>query len=123
MSFQEVEKETPIWELKSEYKRISRKYEEAKHRMIKLIQFDDISQLSSYDMIELKELYNTKTRLFWDIHMRENPDDHATKEAYAFLRTMTSIEAAEWLVERNLTTHRLAEEIAANPNFLNEVKA
>ena len=123
MAFQEVTKETPLWELKKEYKKASKKYTEAKNRMMKLIDWDDITPLGLHDIIELKELYHAKTELYWKIHMIENPDDHATKEAYAFLRSMTNQEANHWLMEHKLTTHQLAAEIANNPNFLNEVEA
>lgn len=119
--FTEVLKRKPIYELKKDYKKVSKKYQETKDRIIKLIDWDDCDVISSYDLTELKELHSQKHKLYWDIYHLEHPNDIATKKAYDFLEELGTLESLKWLQNHNLTTHKLIVEISNNPNFLEEI--
>ena len=120
MSFQEVQS---IEDMKTEYRRLVRKYDSLRSNLIEKLTFDDLEQLQLYDFFELKETYNQKKTLYWKIHALEHPNDTASKIAYDFLNSMTSRESVHWLQAHGLTTHQLIAEISNNPNFLTEVEA
>lgn len=126
MAFEEVTK-TPtaieINNLKRKYTNVCKKFESKKERFLDHIGWEDFEVLSSYDFIELKELYIEKKQLYWQLHALEHPDDKASKVAYDFLNSMSSLESVDWLRQHNLTTHQLIAEIANNPKYLEEVEA
>lgn len=126
MSFHEVTKApTPseLSNLKRRYRKLSREYDEAKYQFQDHINFEDFEILSVDDFLKLKELYMLTKALYWEIHMLENPEDNATREAYQFLNSMSHNDQVDFLMKHDLTTHRLADMIRENPNFLEEVTA
>ena len=120
MSFTEVQS---IEDMKTEYRRLSRKYDSMKYQYLDSIGAEDFEVLGVNDFLELKELYIQKKKLYWKIHELEHPKDTATREAYRFLNTMSHNEQNDFLMKHHLTTHRLIDAIRENPNFLNEVTA
>lgn len=124
MSFTEVTK-TPtkaeLHQLKSEYKRLCRKYDELKYKYLDSITAEDFEVLHVDDFLELKETYILKKNLYWKIHSIEHPEDTASEKAYRFLNSMNHNDSNDFLMKHDLTTHSLIAEIKKNPNFIEEV--
>ena len=125
MAFTEVTKapkSVELNQLKSEYRRLSRKYDDLKYRYLDSIGAEDFEVLSVDDFLELKEVYILKKNLYWKIHNIENPEDHATETVYRFLNSMNHKDSNDFLMEHGLTTHDLIHKLEENPNFLEEVE-
>lgn len=111
-----------IQELKSEYKKVNKKYTDAKYRFNHAVETHDWEILTVSDFLKMKELYIMDKKLYWKIYSLEHPDDTATVEAYAFLNRLGNDKSNDFLASHRLTTHELIHEIQVNPNFLNEVE-
>jgi len=125
MAFEKVAKaptQSEINNLKRQHRNLEKKYDDAKYRFIQAVGAEDFEVLSTEDFLELKELYIRKKNLYWKIHELEHPNDHATREAYRFMNSMSHNECNDWLMKHHLTTHRLIDCIRENPKFLEEVK-
>lgn len=126
MAFTEVNKaptSAELNQLKREYRKLCRKYDELKYQFQDHINFEDFEILSVDDFLELKEVYIMKKQLYWKIHALENPNDTATETAYRFLNSMSHNDQVDFLMKNDLTTHKLIDEIKKNPNFISEVTA
>lgn len=126
MAFTEVTKaptSAELNQLKSEYRRLSRKYDDLKYQYLDSIGAEDFEVLSVDDFLELKEVYILKKNLYWKIHNIENPNDTASEKAYRFLNSMSHNDQVDFLMKNDLTTHKLIDEIKKNPNFISEVTA
>lgn len=126
MALKEVTKaptRAQINELKREYKALCKKYDDAKYQFRSSLNANDFNSLSIEAFLELKEMHILTKKLYWRIYRLENPDDHATVEAYQFLDSMTEQGKIDWLVSHHLSTIDLIDEIRKNPNFIAEVTA
>lgn len=126
MAFKEVTKaptSAELNQLKSEYRRLCRKYDELKFRYLDSIGAEDFEVLTVDDFLELKEVYILKKNLYWKIHNIENPNDTASEKAYRFLNSMNHNDSNDFLMRHGLTTHDLIHKLEENPNFLEEVTA
>ena len=126
MALKEVTKaptRAQINELKREYKSLCKKYDDKKYQFRSSLNANDFNSLSIEAFLELKELHIRTKKLYWKIHELEHPEDHATREAYKFLDTMTEDGKIDWLVSHHLSTIDLIDEIKKNPNFITEVTA
>lgn len=123
MAFESVKKaptQRELLNMRSNYRKLDKKYSELRANLIDNIIWDNMEQLSSYDLIELKEVYNQKKKLFWEIEAAENPNAAASKMAYDFLNSMTHEESLNWLQSHHLTTHQLIAKLIENPSYLEE---
>ena len=126
MAFEEVTKKpttSQLGSLKREYRKLEKKFDDAKYRFTQSIGFEDFETLSIDDFLSLKELYIRKKKLYWKIYELEHPEDTATVKAYQYLNTLDHNEKIDFLTEIGLTTHELIDEITKNPNFIEEVTA
>ena len=125
MAFEEVTKKptNKLGSLKRQYRKLEKKFYDAKYRFTQAIGFEDFETLSINDFLELKELYIQKKKLYWKIYSLEHPEDTATVKAYQYLNTLDHNEKIDFLTEIGLTTHELIDEINKNPNFIEEVTA
>ena len=126
MAFTEISKaptSAELNQLKNEYRRLSRKYDDLKYRYLDSIGAEDFEVLSVDDFLELKETYILKKNLYWKIHNLENPEDAASEKAYRFLNSMNHKDSNDFLMRHGLTTHDLIHKLEENPNFLEEVTA
>ena len=124
MAFTEVTKaptSAELSQLKREYRKLCREYDELKYQFKEHINDEDFEVLSVDDFLKLKEVYMLKKSIYWKIHRLENPNDTATETAYRFLNSMSHNDQVDFLMEHDLTTHRLIDEIKKNPNFIEEV--
>lgn len=126
MAFEEVGKAPTKMELanlKREYKRLCRKWDESKYQFSEAIGWEDFEVLSVNDFLELKELYIQKKKLYWKIYSMEHPEDTATVEAYKYLNSLDHNECMDFLTRIGKTTHEFIQELKENPNYLAEVTA
>ena len=121
MAFNKVKKAPTPMELnnlKREYRKLSRKYDELKYQFKDHIEWDDLETLCTEDFLELKETYILRKNLYWKIHRLEHPEDTASEKAYRFLNSMTHNDQLDFLREHELTTHGLIEKIKETPDYL-----
>ena len=62
---------TTLDAMRKEYEVISKEFTELKNRLLELIEYEDFDILNSYDVIQLKDLNQEKSVLFWKIKCAE----------------------------------------------------